>query len=443
MITPARQAAYRALFRYRKTGARSDEALVFVLSNAQLSEPDAALTSRIVYGVVQNMRLLDYYISAFSSVKLQKMQPQVLDILRLSVYQLVFLSKIPSNAAVSEGVELAKKHAHARAASFVNAVLRKIAGQLETLPEVTGKNEIERLATRYSHPTWLVQAFVERLGIDETAALLQADNSIPDVTAVVNISKATITDVIEQLRREGVTAEAHETISGLLTLYGGRQITRLQAFQKGLLYIQDPASYLSVLAAAPIHGGIIIDGCAAPGGKSFAVSVLTDATARIQACDVSEQKVRLIRDGAERLGFTGIEPRVQDARTFNPALEACADLVIADVPCSGFGVIRKKPEIRYKTPEEIAGLPALQSEILANLSRYVKPGGILMYTTCTLLSAENEDVVQAFIETNNDFSLEGFELPMPVGAVPDGMTTIWPHRHGTDGFFISRLRRRL
>ena len=253
MITPARQAAYKALFRYRKTGARSDEALDFVLSNAQLSEPDAALTSRIVYGVVQNMRLLDYYISAFSSVKLQKMQPQVLDILRLSVYQLVFLSKIPSNAAVSEGVELAKKHAHARAASFVNAVLRKIAGQLETLPEVTGKNEIERLATRYSHPAWLVQAFVERLGIDETAALLQADNSIPNVTAVVNISKATMTDVIEQLRREGVTAKAHETISGLLTLYGGRQITRLQAFQKGLLYIQDPASYLSVLAAAPIH----------------------------------------------------------------------------------------------------------------------------------------------------------------------------------------------
>lgn len=441
MPISAREAAFKALTAHKKTGVWTDTVLNNVLIRENLSDRDAALASRLFYGVVQNRSLCDWYIGAFSSIKLNKMQPQVLTILHLSVYQLVFLSKIPVNAAVNEGVKLAKRFANHRAASFVNAVLRKISASLDCLPPVTAESEQERLSILYSHPQWLVREFIMQLGEESAEALLKVNNEPTAITAIVNTLKTNAPSVLISLNDENSGAEKHPWMPGCIELYNAHRLERLQAFRDGWIYIQDPAAALVVAAAEVKPDMFIIDGCAAPGGKSFTAGIAMKGQGRILACDIREKKLRRIQDGAHRLGLNCIETHLMDARIPENNLLGRADVVLADVPCSGLGVIRKKPEIRYKTPGELAELPKLQLEILQNLSNYVKPGGVLIYSTCTLLKSENEDVAEAFIKTNIDFKPEAFYLPEPHGYAAKGMLTLWPHIHGTDGFFICRLRR--
>jgi 16S rRNA (cytosine967-C5)-methyltransferase len=442
MPVSARTAALRALMRFRKDAAFSDAALNGILLKEQLDGREAALAARLFYGVLQNTALLDHYISAYSTLRPEKMEPQVLDILRLSVYQLVFMSKIPVNAAVSEGVELAKKHANPRAAGLVNAVLRKLAANRDKLPEVTGADTYETLSVKYSHPPWLVKAFCDRLGADGAEALLKADNGEAPVTVMVNTLKADAGGVLASLSAEGVEAARHPWLENCLELRSARNIERLSAFRDGCLYVQDAAAALAVRVAAPAPGMTVVDGCAAPGGKSFTAAVMMKNRGGILSCDINEKKLIRVREGASRLGLTSIETRVMDAAVPDETLYGKADVVIADVPCSGFGVIRKKPEIRYKREEDLAGLPALQMRIADNLSRYVRPGGVLLYSTCTLLERENEGVVTEFLKSHQEFQPESFDLPGPVGRIDAGMTTLWPNRTGTDGFFIARLVRR-
>ncbi len=438
----ARETALKALTKVRRNGAFSDAALNSVLLKENLDERDASLASRIFYGVEQNQALCDFYISAFSSFKPTKMEPQVLDILRLTVYQLVFLSKIPVNAAVHEGVELAKKHANPRASGLVNAVLRKISANLDQLPAVTGATAADRLSVQYSHPIWLVEAFIKRLGEEGAEALLEANNKEAVITVRINTLKTDKQTLISALQEDAVESADHPWLENCLELRNAHHIDRLAAFEKGYFYVQDPAAILTVLAAAAKPGMLVIDGCAAPGGKSFAAAIEMGDSGRIISCDINEKKLQRVGEGAHRLGIKTIQPQVMDALEPNTDLFASADIVIADVPCSGFGVIRKKPEIRYKPEREVLQLPELQRRILDNLSQYVKPGGILLYSTCTLLERENEDVIQAFLETHGAYVPESFTLPGPEGTVASGMTTLWPHVHGTDGFFLCRLRRR-
>jgi 16S rRNA (cytosine967-C5)-methyltransferase len=443
MRLDARETALRALSDFRLGKARSEEALHRALTKGGLDDRDGALASRIFYGVIQNRLFIDGCIAAYSSVKLNKLHPQVLDILRLSVYQLLFLSKIPVNAAVSEGVALTRKHANPRAAGLVNAVLRRVAENRDGLlsPPV-GAMTPRWLSSRYSHPLWLTEEFIRRLGLEETAALLKENNEDAPVTVRINTLKWGVGDVLASLRDDGATVTEH-WLPGSLELRGAHRPDRLAAFHNGGIYIQDPAAALAVLAAGPRSGMLVVDGCASPGGKSMTAAVMMENTGRIVSCDVSEQKLQRIRENALRTGLSCIETRQMDAREPDAALLGQADLVIADVPCSGFGVIRKKPEIRYKEKQEVAALPALQLEIVKGLSRCLRPGGLLLYSTCTLLEEENEEVVAAFLRDMPEFTLEAFRLPDPVGDVPEGMVTLWPHRHGTDGFFIARLRRRL
>ncbi len=437
----ARQAAFKALTAHKKTGVWTDAVLGGILSRENLSERDAALASRLFYGVVQNLSLCDWYIAAFSTVKLYKMQPQILNILRLSVYQLVFLSKIPVNASVNEGVELAKQYANPRAASFVNAVLRKISANLNKLPPVKADTEVERLSILYSHPQWLVQVFCDQLGNEEAEALLKADNEPAAITAMVNTIKSDMPSVLLSLQTENVDATQHPWVDNCLIIKNVHRLDRLEAFRNGWIYIQDPAATMSVAAAGFEPDGFVLDACAAPGGKSFAAGIQKQNKGRILACDIRDKKVNRITDGANRLGLSCIHTRLMDARIPDEDMFGKADAVIADVPCSGLGVIRKKPEIRYKMPEEIEALPKLQLQILRNLANYVKPGGVLLYSTCTLLKCENEGVIEAFLSLNDRFKLEPFHLPEPIGDVQSGMVTLWPHIHGTDGFFICKLRR--
>lgn len=442
MVISAREAALKALAAYRKNGAWTDAALNAVLLRGNIDERDAALASRIFYGVIQNRTLCDFYISAFLSVKLSALEPMVLDILRLSVYQLTFMSKIPVSAAVNEGVSLAKKHANPRAAGLVNAVLRKISLNLDKLPEVRGEDIIERLSVLYSHPVWLVKVFCGRLGEEGAEALLKADNSDAVMTVNVNTIKADTQSVLSSLNEDHADAVMHPWLENCLEIRHAHHLERLRAFTDGQIYVQDAAALLAVRAAGPKPGMLVIDGCSAPGGKSFASAIEMMDTGRVLSCDINEKKLRRVLSGAQRMGLTIIETRQMDARVAEPSLFDKADIVLADVPCSGFGVIRKKPEIRFKPESEIEKLPELQLEIINTLSKYVKRGGILLYSTCTLLQRENEDVVEAFLKTHQDYYPETFLLPEPIGEVTTGMLTLWPHLHGTDGFFICRLRRR-
>ena len=437
----ARQAALLALERCRRSGAWSDALLDSVITNAELDRRDAALASRLCYGVLQNTTYCDYCIDVYSTTKTAKMEPKVRDILRISVYQILYMDRIPVHAVVNEAVTLCKKNKLARVSGFVNAVLRRVAENKDNLPEIPKTDLAEYLSIRYSHPLWLAQEMVSEYGADFAEAYFAANNAPVPMMAQVNTLKTDTDTLLQKLQEAETEAARHAWLADCLTLSGSGDLTQLPAFADGGFYIQDPAAKLAVMAADPQKGMRVLDACSAPGGKSFAAAIRMGNTGTIRSCDLNGKKCKRICEGAQRLGVTIIETAQMDARTPDPAIGQF-DLVIADAPCSGLGVIRKKPDIRQKTREELDGLPEIQSDILDGLAGCVAPGGVLLYSTCTIRRRENEAVAQAFLQRHPEFQLEPFVLPEPVGAC-DGMITLWPHQHGTDGFFICKLRKQV
>ena len=435
----AREVALLTLNACHRQGGWSDQILKKQLAAAGLDSRDGALATQLCFGVLQNQILLDFYLSQFSNLPLKKMEGKVLQALRLGAYQILFLDKIPASAAVNRSVELTKAHCkNPRAAGMVNGILRNLARRVDSLPTIP---KARYLSTLYSHPVWLVQEMLMLLGTEETAALLAANNGRPPVTGMVNTLRTTAGDLSRALEEEGVEVSPHPWLSHCLTLNRTGELERLDAFQKGLFYIQDPASRLAVEALDPVPGMRVLDCCAAPGGKTFGIALAMGDRGEVVSCDLHPHKKGLIRAGAERLGLKCVSPRTADGTVFCPEWEGAFDRVLVDAPCSGLGVIRKKPDIRYKDPGPLSALPEVQGRILANAARYVRPGGALVYSTCTLLRRETEELVTAFLKGNDLVRPEPFSLPGPVGAVESGMVTLWPQRHGTDGFFICKLRR--
>lgn len=438
----AREAAMLALNACQRQGGWSDGALKKQLSAAELSGRDAALATQLCFGVLQNQMLLDFYLAKFSNIPLKRMEGKVVQTLRLGAYQMLFLTRIPHSAAVNSAVALVKAHCkNPRAAGMVNGILRSMERSLQNMPVIPQGDPVAYLSTLYSHPEWLVKEFILSLGEEETAQLLAADNSQPPTAVMVNTTRTTAEALKAMLEADHVEAEPHPWLENCLLLSRTGDLERLEAFQQGLFYVQDPASRLSVLAAGAKPGMRVLDCCAAPGGKSFAAAIAMENQGEIVSCDLHPHKKKLIQAGADRLGLTIITPKTADGKVFRPEWERAFDLVLVDAPCSGLGVIRKKPDIRYKDPAPLADLPAVQLDILRNAARYVKPGGTLMYSTCTLLYRENGEVVETFVAENKAYKAEAFTLPGPVGPVQSGSVTLWPHRHGTDGFFISKMRR--
>lgn len=438
----AREAAMLALNACQRQGGWSDGALKKQLAAAELSGRDAALATQLCFGVLQNQMLLDFYLSKFSNIPLKRMEGKVVQTLRLGAYQMLFLTRIPHSAAVNSAVTLVKTHCkNPRAAGMVNGILRSMERSLQNMPVIPQGDPVAYLSTLYSHPEWLVKEFILSLGEEETAQLLAADNSQPPTAVMVNTTRTTAEELKAKLEADHVEAEPHPWLENCLLLHRTGDLERLEAFQQGLFYVQDPASRMAVLAAGAKPGMKVLDCCAAPGGKSFAAAIAMENQGEIVSCDLHPHKKKLIQAGADRLGLTIITPKTADGKVFRPEWENAFDLVLVDAPCSGLGVIRKKPDIRYKDPAPLADLPAVQLDILRNAARYVKPGGTLMYSTCTLLYRENEEVVETFLAENNSYKAEAFPLPGPVGLVQGGSVTLWPHRHGTDGFFISKMRR--
>ena len=438
----AREAAMLALNACQRQGGWSDGALKKQLSAAELSGRDAALATQLCFGVLQNQMLLDFYLSKFSNIPLKRMEGKVVQTLRLGAYQMLFLTRIPHSAAVNSAVALVKSHCkNPRAAGMVNGILRSMERSLQNMPVIPQGDPVAYLSTLYSHPEWLVKEFILSLGEEETAQLLAADNSQPPTAVMVNTTRTTAETLKAMLEADHVEAEPHPWLENCLLLSRTGDLERMEAFQQGLFYVQDPASRLSVLAAGAKPGMRVLDCCAAPGGKSFAAAIAMENQGEIVSCDLHHHKKKLIQAGADRLGLTIITPKTADGKVFRPEWERAFDLVLVDAPCSGLGVIRKKPDIRYKDPAPLADLPAVQLDILRNAARYVRPGGTLMYSTCTLLYRENGEVVETFLAENKSYKAETFTLPGPVGLIQSGSVTLWPHRHGTDGFFISKMRR--
>ncbi|WP_295761039.1 16S rRNA (cytosine(967)-C(5))-methyltransferase RsmB [uncultured Oscillibacter sp.] len=435
----ARREALSVLTACRVRGAWADAALGPRL--AGLSPADAGLCSRIVYGVIQNEALLDFYLSRYCTQKLERLQPPLADILRIGAYQILFLDRVPDSAAVHTSVELAKDAGRGPAAGLVNAVLRRLSREKGALPAIPDRDEAGYLSIRYSHPKWLVKRLLALLGREEAEAFLAAGNSQPPMAAQVNTCRSSAGAARRALEDEGVRVEEHPWLPDCLLLSGTGDLERLAAFRDGAVYIQDPAARLAVLAADLRPESRVLDVCAAPGGKSFAAAIAMGGQGEILACDLHENKLRRIQEGAARLGLGCIRTAAADGRAFREEWRDAFDLVLVDAPCSGLGILRKKPDIRRKGADSLFALPVIQSAILENAARYVRPGGTLVYATCTILPEEDEEVTDAFLGLHPGFSRESFALPGPIGGT-EGQVTLWPHLHGTDGFYICRMTRR-
>ena len=354
----AREAALLTFVAMERQKAWSNGHLKKVIQEEHLDKRDAALATRLCFGVVQNKLLLDHYIQQFSTMKLQKMESKVRNSLRLGLYQMLFLTKIPVTAAVNESVELTKKHCkNPRAGGLVNGILRNLARNINELPALDRSSQTAYFSLLYSHPQWLVETWAEELDGEELETLLRWDNSEPPVTVQVNTCRFETPKVVLALEREGVNVLPHPWLPDCLVLTDTGDLTQRTAWQKGMFYPQDPAARLAVLAAGLQPGETVLDACAAPGGKSFAAAMCMQDQGEIHACDLHAHKKALIEAGAARLGLQSITAQVLDGKKPRKGWEERFDAVLADVPCSGLGVIRKKPEIRYKDPAELAGLP--------------------------------------------------------------------------------------
>lgn len=433
-----RDTAYDVLSACRDLGAWSDGSLRKTIAKDRLDSRDAAFASRLVYGVLQNRALLDYRLGAFCTQRIDHLERPVREVLRLGAYQILMMDRVPDNAAVSESVELIRRAGRPQAAGLVNAVLRKLAANKDRLPEIKGRTPAEALSNRYSHPHWLAMRMVGLLGAGEAEKFLAANNDTAPMTVQTNKLKTTAAALKEELVAAGLTVEPHPWCEGCFEVSGSGDLEQLSAFREGRMTVQDPAARLVSQIAGVRAGDFVIDTCAAPGGKTFAAAMDMENEGRIISCDVHAHKLKLICEGAERLGITIIEPLLADGRIAQSDWLQAADAVIVDAPCSGLGIIRKKPDIRYKDPNALKSLPAIQSAILANASRYVKDGGTLVYSTCTVLPEENEAVTNAFLSEHTEFHRESFVLP-------DGrcleQVTLWPQRDHCDGFYISKMRK--
>lgn len=436
----AREAAMLTLTACDRQGAWSEGHLKRILKERALDRRDAALATRLCFGVLQTRMTLDWYLERRCTGGLKKLEPKVLSILRISLYQILYMDKIPPSAAVNEGVQLTKQHCrNPRAAGMVNGVLRGILRDMP-LPPPQGRDALETLALQTSHPRWLVEEFAQELGMDGVQAWLNADNDQPPTTAQVNTCLCSVEQVVAELEQDGVEVSRHPWLPGCLLLAGTGDLERLSSYQKGFFYIQDAAARLAVTAAQIQPGQRVLDCCAAPGGKSFAAGMDMNNQGEIISCDIHAHKIKLLQAGASRLGLTILEAQLQSAAQRRQDWVEGFDRVLVDVPCSGLGIIRKKPDIRYKDPKPLDGLPKVQKEIVDNCAAYVRPGGVMIYATCTLRARENQDVVTWFLQRYPEFTLEAFDLPH--WGRQEGMMTFWPHIHHTDGFFVARLRKK-
>lgn len=429
----ARLQAVKLLGKTFSKGGYSNILLDKTLSETSMGEKDKSFCAALYYGVLERRITLDHIIAGYSRMKLSKLRPEILNILRIGIYQLKFMDNIPDRAAVNESVNIAGKLKLGGLSGFVNAVLRNFLrdGKQIKYPE----NNIKKLSVEYSAPEWLVNLLLENYSDSQTASLLESSVKKPPVTIRLNNLKGEASQIIEKLSDFSPESTA---IDGCFKI-SYSDVTKTQAFKNGFFHVQDIASQLCCMALSPKEGETVLDLCSAPGGKAFTLAELMNDKGRILAFDIHANRVKLIKNGADRLGISCIEAKTGNASVFDKNIPM-ADKILCDVPCSGLGVIRRKPEIKYKHFEEFERLPEIQYKILENAVKYLKPGGELVYSTCTVNPVENDRVIDRFLMENKNFEGIKFleELGTPFG---DFKVTLFPENFNSDGFFISKIKR--
>ncbi|MCM1333949.1 MAG: 16S rRNA (cytosine(967)-C(5))-methyltransferase RsmB [Bacteroides sp.] len=421
-MADARWVAFDLLTRTERDGAYSNLLLDRAFTATKLSDREKAFAAALFYGVLERRLTLDYLIRAYSRVEFDRLEPSAIRLLRLGFYQLLFMEGVPDRAALNETVALAPP----RQRGFINAVLRAFQRDGGTL-KLDGLTGEARLSVEYSCPKWLVKMWTRRFGEEITRSLLEASLGRPPLFIKVNTLRASVGELIEALSREGIAAKPNALLPDCAELGRVSGIEKSRAYRDGLFHVQDISSQLCCSLVDPKPGETVLDLCAAPGGKSFTLAEKMGDKGRLLAFDLHSSKLPLISEGARRLGLTILSASQNDASVYNEAIPM-ADKVLCDAVCSGLGVIRRKPEIKYKPKATLESFPPLQRAILATAKRYVKPGGVLVYSTCTLNEAENEAVAADFLRDNADFTL----------AVEKNF---FPHETGGDGFFAAVFRR--
>ena len=417
----ARKTAVTALLKVENDSAYSNIALNSVLNESGLEGSDRAFASALFYGVLDRRITLDYVLSLFIKTPLKKVAPFTLTVLRLAVWQIMFSDKIPDSAAVNEAVKLVKNSREGRNAGFVNAVLRNIIRSQINLPE---DKSVKSLSVRYSCPEWIINSFIKDYGYDNALLLLKESLKTPPLTVRVNTIITDRSSLMKELIKQGIPCEETDTENALV-ITGGMDISGNDLYKSGFFYAEDTASQKAMAVLSPSKGERMLDMCAAPGGKSFTAAQYMENTGEITACDLYPKRTALIEKGAQRLGIRILKSVCQDALVHNDSF-GLFDCVLCDVPCSGLGVMRRKPEIKYKPETDLEPLEKTQLKILENAASYLKEKGRIMYSTCTLRKAENENLVKTFLLEYNGFH-KAFEH------------TFMPHTDGTDGFYCALL----
>ena len=411
--------AYKILNKIERDKAYSNITVDVVLNENEATS--APFVCALVYGVIERKITIDFFLSKFLTQPIKKLNPQVLTILRMGVYQIKFMDKIPDSAAVNESVKLSKKVKCAFASGLINSVLRKIASNEIQLPETD--NKIYDLSIKYSCPESLVEHYINDYGYIQAEKILSSSLGSAPLFIRVNTLKVKPEELISQLEQEGIIAKQVENNETSLEIISGSAF-KSECYKKGYFHAQDLASQTCIDSLDPQENEIVFDLCSAPGGKSFTIAEKINNKGKIYSFDLYEHKIKLINDGANRLGIDIIDAQIWDASVFNPQLPK-ADKVLCDVPCAGLGVIRRKPEIKYKDFTFVDKLCDLQYNILNNASLYVKENGVLVYSTCSLSKKENENICERFLSEHSDYK-------------SDEMVTLIPHKD-SDGFFFAKL----
>lgn len=445
MIDKARTIAAAVLKDMEQEGAYSNLKLNQYFKSYGLEHKDRSFASEILYGTLRNKLKIDYMISRFSKTGLDKMSPWAINIIRTAVYQIFYMDRVPEFAAVNEAVEIAKSKDR-KAAAFVNGLLRGILRNKEAFNKVEVKDSVGRMSIEYSHPEWFIKKYLPIYGEEFLCRWMEKNNTPSNMTVRINTLKIDTDGASRLFMQKGIGVKKG-IVPEALILEGYGMIEKSHEYSGGLITIQDESSMLASHVLNPSPGSNVLDMCSAPGGKATHMAQLMKDSGEIKAFDLYPHKIKLIKDNAFRMGLHIIKAQEGDAAKHNAELDNSADFLLLDAPCSGLGLMRKKPEIRWRVSEgDIMDLSKVQKGILSNVSGYVKPGGHMVYSTCTITMEENEDVLEDFLEANSEFYVEDVSSFIPEelkdSITPQGFLKLFPQEHNTDGFFIAKLGRK-